>query len=102
MELSIDSIPLVIKVWEDGTSEEGPFLAYSSDLKLVAAGKTGQEAKEKLIQIVADILIEEEENGTIKEFLQQMGFRPENGSKWIAPEVSLIQIPLNKTDSAKN
>lgn len=90
-------LPLAIKVWEDGTSEEGPYLAYSADLKLVAGGKTPEEAKGKLIQIIADILAEESEEGTLSKFLSEVGVTQKNNSQWIAPEISLVQIPVKKS-----
>lgn len=95
MEMNV--LPLAIKVWEDGTSEEGPYLAYASDLKLVAGGMTPQEAKEKLLQIIADILVEESEKDTLNKFLTEVGFRQKNDSEWIAPEISLVQIPVKKS-----
>jgi hypothetical protein len=97
MKMSVDLLPLAVKVWEDGTSEEGSFLAYSAELKLVAGGKSPQEAKDKLVQIIEDILAEEANEGTLEDFLLEMGFKREE-FRWIAPELSLVQIPNQATD----
>lgn len=100
MKMNIDLLPLAVKVWRDGTSEEGPFLAYSAELKLVAGGKSPQEAKDKLVQIIEGILVEEATEGTLENFLLEMGFNREAGNRWVAPELSLIQVPLSSNANA--
>ena len=88
-------LPLTIRIWRDNSTKDRPYLAYSPDFRVVVAGKDATLAKNSLLNIVEDIVTQEEEEGNLDIFLEQIGFsQNKKTSRWEAPEFSFVQVPL--------
>lgn len=88
-------LPLTIKVFKEGTSKDVPYVAYSPELDLSAAGKDPYSARRALQEVVKDVLAKRAKEGTLNAFLKEIGFRKSKGKKLEAPELSFIQIPFD-------
>lgn len=88
-------LPIAIKVFREGTSNDVPYIAYSPELDLSAAGKDPYSARRALQEVVKYVLAKRAKEGTLNAFLKEMGFRKSRGKKLEAPELSFIQIPFD-------
>ncbi|MGR3177623.1 MAG: type II toxin-antitoxin system HicB family antitoxin [Candidatus Anammoxibacter sp.] len=61
---------ITVELWRKG----GWFLAKSPELDFVAQGKTKEEAKNNLYEVVQIQFDEMEEDGTLKDYLAECGF----------------------------
>ncbi len=89
-------LPVSIKVFKEGTSKDVPYIAYTPELDLSAAGKNPHSAKKALQQVVEYVLLKNEKEGSLDTFLQEFGFRSlGNDKKLEPPEIGFMQIPFN-------
>jgi len=56
-------LPVSIKVFKEGTSKEVPYVAYSPELDLSAAGKDSVSAKKTLHEIINHVLLKKAREG---------------------------------------
>lgn len=88
-------MPLTIKVFKESTSKQVPYVAYSPELELSAAGKDAASAKKALLRVVNDVLGHKIKEGSLAAFLDELGFVKSRREKsWQAPELSFVQVPL--------
>jgi len=66
--------------------EGDPFVAYAPELDLSSCGKTIQEAKAHLAEVVTLFVEEAERMGTLQEIPEEAGFTKEEAG-WKAPEI---------------
>lgn len=88
-------LPISIKVFKEGTSKDVPYVAYSPELDLSAAGKDPYSARSALQEVVKYVLAKRMKEGTLNAFLKELGFRKSKDKKLEAPELSFIQIPFD-------
>lgn len=88
-----DTLPLVIKVFKEGTSKQVPYVAYSPELDLSAAGKDAPSAKKALLAVIDDVLAHKFADGTLDAYLKELGFR--KGAE--VPELSFVQVSVCKS-----
>lgn len=85
-------LPVTIRVFKEGTSKQVPYVAYSPDFDLSAAGKDQHAARSALVGIIKDLLDEKTKENKIDGLLKELGFSKAKRSHWQAPEVSLVPI----------
>lgn len=89
-------LPISVKVFNEGTSKDVPYVAYSPELDLSAAGKDPYSARSALQKIIKYVITKKIKDGNLDKFLKELGFRKSRGGKKLeAPELSFIQIPFN-------
>ncbi len=87
-------MPVAIKVFFEGTSKESPYVAYSSELELCAGGKTTDEAKRNLIDIIEEVLDYKSADGTLDAYLEELGFIKNKAKKFVSPELSFVNVQV--------
>ena len=87
-------MPLAIKVFYEGTSEESPYVAYSSEMELCAGGKTSDEAKRNLVNVIEEVLDYKSDDGTLDAYLLELGFIKSKDKNYISPELSFINVQV--------
>jgi len=72
-----------------------PYVAYSPELDLSAAGKDSTSAKVSLQEVINFVLLKKAKEGDLYAYLKELGFRrSKKGEELTAPEVSFIQVPF--------
>ena len=69
-------LKMTIEIWEKGTW----FIAKSPELDFVSQGRSPEEAKRNLLEVVEIQFEEMKEMGTLDEYLQECGYKLENGN----------------------
>ncbi|MFO8163706.1 MAG: hypothetical protein R6T98_04135 [Desulfatiglandales bacterium] len=67
---------MTIETWEKGMV----FIAKCPELDFVSQGRSAEEAKRNLLEVVQIQFEEMKETGTLDEYLQECGYEFENGS----------------------
>lgn len=67
---------MTIETWEKGSL----FIAKCPELDFISQGKTIEEAKRNLLEVVQIQFEEMKEVGTLEEYLQECGYELQNGS----------------------
>lgn len=80
-------LPLTVKIIEDKSSEDAPFVAYTPELDVASCGSTEGKARENLHEAVEILLEEINKKGDLAAFLEESGFQKINKT-WIPPVVS--------------
>ena len=70
------NLRMTIETWEKGSW----YIAKCPELDFVSQGKTPEEAKRNLIEAVEIQFEEMKEIGTLDEYLQECGYKLENGN----------------------
>src|SRR4030043_242749 len=87
MELNI-----TIELWQKGNW----YLARSPDLDFIAQGRTVEEAKGNLFEIIKIQFTEMEEMGTLKDYLTECGFEIKRAI--VIPEYDEIDVEIIKNN----
>jgi predicted RNase H-like HicB family nuclease len=82
--LEIMELNITIELWQKGNW----YLARSPELDFISQGRTVDEAKGNLFEIIKIQFTEMEEMGTLKEYLTECGFEIKDGT--IAPLNEII------------
>jgi predicted RNase H-like HicB family nuclease len=82
--LEIMELNITIELWQKGNW----YLARSPELDFIAQGRTVEEAKGNLLEIIKIQFTEMEEMGTLKDYLTECGFEIRDGT--IAPLNEII------------
>lgn len=82
------NIPITIKIIEDYSSNDAPFVAYSPELDISSCGPTIEKAKNMLRKAITITLKEVEKDGTLEDYLELVGYRKQ-GKKLKAPTISI-------------
>jgi predicted RNase H-like HicB family nuclease len=69
-------LKMTIEIWEKGNW----FIAKSPELDFVSQGKSPDEAKRNLLEVVEIQFEEMNVMGTLHEYLQECGYKLENGN----------------------
>ena len=77
-------LKMTIETWAKGSW----YIAKCPELDFVSQGKTPEEAKKNLIEVVEIQIEEMNETGTLHEYLQECGYKLENGNA--APTTEMI------------
>ena len=94
--MKVGYLPVTIKVFREGTSKDVPYVAYSPELDLSAAGKDSVSAKKSLQEVINYVLLKKAKEGNLYVFLKELGFRKtKKGENLEAPELSFIQVPFS-------
>lgn len=75
---------ITIELWQ----KDRWYIAKSPELDFVSQGRTGEEAKKNLIEVINIQFHEMEENGTLHEYLSECGFELKNDT--IFPKNEII------------
>lgn len=89
-------LPLTIKVFYEGTSQDAPWVSYNPELDVASCGPTEKKAKENLKEAIDSVLSGAKEDGNLKDLLKEAGFDLRRGKikppKIIFEEVSFPLI----------
>ena len=77
-------LSITIELWQ----KENWYLAKSPELDFIAQGKTAEEAKRNLFEVIEIQFREMEEMGTLKDYLTECGFEIKDDT--IAPKNEII------------
>jgi predicted RNase H-like HicB family nuclease len=70
------NLKMTIETWE----KESWYIAKCPELDFVSQGKSPEEAKQNLLEVVEIQFEEMNEMGTLEEYLQECGYKIENGN----------------------
>ena len=70
------NLKMTIETWEKGSW----YIAKCPELDFVSQGKSPEEAKQNLLEVVEIQFEEMNEMGTLEEYLQECGYKIENGN----------------------
>ena len=70
------NLKMTIETWKKGSW----YIAKCPELDFVSQGKNPEEAKQNLLEVVEIQFEEMNEMGTLEEYLQECGYRLENGN----------------------
>lgn len=70
------NLQITIEVWKKGSW----YLAKTPELDFVTQGKTPEEAKKNLFEVIAIQFKEMKEMNTLDDYLSECGFETQNGS----------------------
>jgi predicted RNase H-like HicB family nuclease len=82
--IEIMELNITIELWQKGNW----YLARSPELDFIAQGRTVEEAKGNLFEVIKIQFTEMEEMGTLKDYLTECGFEIKDGT--IAPLNGII------------
>ena len=87
------NINLTIEIWK----KEKWYIARTPELDFISQGKTSDEAKKNLLEVIKIQFKEMKKMGTLKEYLAECGFEIKNhellsSSEMIGFEKSLIKV----------
>ena len=72
-------IPFVVKITQDFSSKDAPFVAYSPEFDIASAGTSKIEAKKNLVEAVSIVLHGAKVDGNLAELLEDAGFAEIDG-----------------------
>jgi predicted RNase H-like HicB family nuclease len=73
---------LTVRLLKEGDT----FVAHVPELNVSSCGDTAEQARRMIAEAVALFLETAKEQGTLKEILEEAGYRLENG-RWVEPEL---------------
>lgn len=91
-------LPLTIKVFQEGSSSENPFVAYNPEFDISSCGKTEIEAERMLKEAIQLVLAGAKEDNTLDQVLEEAGFNFNKSSKQkFLPRIyfSMFNLTLN-------
>lgn len=71
-------LPLTIKVFYEGTSEDAPWVSYNPEFKVASCGPTPKKAEANLKEAVRGVLATCEDIGTLESVMNDAGFLVED------------------------
>ena len=77
-------LPLIIESWKKGSW----YLARAPELDFISQGKTQNEARENLLEVISIQFEEMKNTGTLAEYLQECGF--DMNGEGITPQIEII------------
>ena len=77
---------LTVEVWQRGNW----FIAKSPELDFVAQGRTADEARQNLLEVVQIQFSEMRELGTLQDYLAECGYSVEDGS--LTPQLEFVSF----------
>ncbi|MCF8130191.1 MAG: type II toxin-antitoxin system HicB family antitoxin [Deltaproteobacteria bacterium] len=84
------NLKMTIEIWEKGSW----YIAKCPELDFVSQGKSPEEAKQHLLEVIEIQFEEMNEMGTLEDYLQESGYRLLNGNA-----ISMIEmVGLQKQD----
>jgi len=75
--VEISNLPLAIKIIREPEAEGSEYVAYSPEFDLSSCGATVEEARGNLREAIGLVIESCAEDGTLDQFLEDVGFRPE-------------------------
>jgi predicted RNase H-like HicB family nuclease len=85
--MEISSLPLVVKIIHEPEAKDSEWVAYSPEFDIASCGATVEEARKNLKEAVELVIESCAEEGTLDQFLEEVGFRPERKG-WRLPQIS--------------
>jgi predicted RNase H-like HicB family nuclease len=85
--MEISSLPLAVKIIHEPEAKGSEYVAYSPEFDLSSCGATAGEARSNLQEAIELVIESCTEDGTLNQFLEDVGFRPEKKG-WELPRVS--------------
>lgn len=80
-------MPLAVKIIHEPEAEGSEYTAYSPEFDIASCGATVEEARKNLKEAIQLVIESCAEEGTLDEFLEEVGFRPVKEG-WQLPEIS--------------
>jgi predicted RNase H-like HicB family nuclease len=77
-------LQLTIEVWKKGEW----YLARTPELDFISQGRTHEEAKKNLLEVIKIQFTEMREMGNLEEYLLECGFEPQNGD--MIPKTEMV------------
>lgn len=75
--MEISSLPLTVKVIYEPDAKGSEYVACSPEFEVASCGATVEEARKNLKEAIEIVIESCAEEGTLDEFLEDVGFRPE-------------------------
>jgi len=79
-------LQITIEIWKKGNWH----LAYAPELDFISQGRTPEEAKKNLFEVIKIQFEEMEEMGTLKDYLLECGFEIKEDA--IIPQAEMVEI----------
>lgn len=74
-------IDMTVQIWKEGRQ----YVAQALPLDIVSSGPTPDDARAAVTEAVQAFVLTAQDQGVLREVLEECGYREENG-RWMAPE----------------
>lgn len=80
LPLAVQEVEMKLKVTIETWAKGSLYIAKCSELDFISQGKSPEEAKRNLLEVIQIQFEEMNELGTLDEYLQECGYKLENGN----------------------